>query len=279
MGYITRKKLNNNVILVDDSQGDPVILIGRGIGFNAQDDMPFSQEAKVDRKFVLSEENNKSRFRELVWQTDPNLIAMIEESLKSIQDRCGFPLNENVHSTLCDHIAFALERHRKGIDFANPFNEDLKYVYPDEYAFAAEIVEKVNRAYHVTLAEDETGIVAIHLRAAELNESIQLSRKKAALIEQTIAALHRLAGVLPDKGSVFYQRALVHCRMAYERILQGQPMGDSLVDMIRREYEAEFCQIRSALDLIAQQNQVSIPDSEAAYLVIHLKRLDPTCPE
>lgn len=273
MSYIIRKKLNNNVILADDEHGNPTILIGRGIGFSSRENAPFLAEKQVAQRFVLSEEKNKNRFRELVRQTDPNLIAIIEECLKTIQDQCSVQLNENVHSTLCDHIAFALERHQKGLDFTNPFNEDLKYIYPNEYAFAAQIIDKVNRVYHSALVEDEIGIVAIHLRAAEQNESLQISRQKTSLIEETISTLHQLAGIPPQKDSLDYQRMLIHCRMAYERILQNKPIDNVLVDMIRQEYGLEFQQVRKALDQIAQSHGISIPDSEVAYLVIHMKRI------
>lgn len=271
--YVTNKKLNNNVLLALDNQGNPVILIGRGIGFHAMENAPFQETSRIEQTFVLYQQENQSRFQEILRDTDPELIAIIEECLKKFQQHCQGPINENIHNTLTDHMAFALERHKRGIDFHNPFNESLKYVYPEDYQFAQEIIDKVNRFYHTNLVEDEIGIVAIHLRAAKQNESLQLSRKRARLIEATVSALYHLIGAQPDKHSLTYQRLLIHCRLAYDRIFKQEPMDDAIVKLIRKEYEPEFQAVKKILNRIGRENDVAIPESEASYLVIHLKRL------
>ncbi len=273
--YVIKKRLNNNVLLAHDRGGNPVILIGRGIGFQARENAIFREISRVEQTFVLYQRENQSRFREILQGTDPELIAIIEECLKKFQQQCPCPINENIHNTLTDHVAFALERHRRGIDFHNPFNESLKYVYPEEYRFAQEIIKQINAYYQTDLIDDEIGIVAIHLRAAKQNESLQFSRKQAKLIEETVSALYNLVDAKPDEHGLTYQRLLIHCRFAYERILKKEPMDDAIAALIQKEYSSDFKAVKQILDQIADKNNLVIPESEAAYLVIHLKRLQP----
>lgn len=273
--YVIKKRLNNNVLLAHDRGGNPVILIGRGIGFQARENAIFREISRVEQTFVLYQQENQSRFKEIVQGTDPELIAILEECLKKFQQQCPCPINENIHNTLTDHIAFALERHRRGIDFHNPFNESLKYVYPEEYRFAQEIIKQINAYYQTDLIDDEIGIVAIHLRAAKQNESLQFSRKQAKLIEETVSALYNLVDAKPDEHGLTYQRLLIHCRFAYERILKKEPMDDAIAALIQKEYSSDFKAVKQILDQIADKNNLVIPESEAAYLVIHLKRLQP----
>lgn len=274
MQYLVRKRLNNNVILTDDAHGAPTILIGRGIGFSAAENQWFTDLDRIEQRFILSSQTNQTRFKELVATVDPDLIAIIEECLRKIQDETGGYLNENIHTTLPDHMWFALQRHQKGLDFHNPFNEELKYIYPEEYKLASSIIDRINQFYSVQLVEDEIGIVAIHIHSARQNESIQVSRKCARLIEQTVAGLYDMVSVKPEKNSLMYHRILVHCRMAFERILRSETIDDVMLDVIKREYRQEFLRTRRLLDRIAAENGIEIPDSEVGYLVIHVKRLE-----
>lgn len=277
--YIIKKKLNNNVILVQDIAKNDLILIGKGIGYRAVLNSIFTDMEKVTDSFVLKNKRNSENLKEIVNHSDTNLVALIEEEIAYIQNELNTPLNEDIHVTLIDHLLFAIDRAHKQLEFHNPFDEDLAVVYKEEYRVAWHLIRRINREYHANLVQDEVGIVAIHIHAAIKNEDVSLSRKKTELYQATIETIYAAFQMDPSKKTLAHQRLLLHICFAYERILNHQVIGNEILDVIQEKYSVDYIKLKEALEQLAQKSGIPIPDSEVGYLVLHLNRVKDECLE
>ena len=185
------KVLNNNVILVDNYYGNKAILIGSGLGFKIHPGTNFSDFEKINQIFVLTNEKNKANFDTLTNNVDNKLIAIIEEEIDLIQKKLQLNLSENIHVSLIDHIAFAIDRYNKGLNFNNPFTNDLAILYDSEYELASKLVERINKEFNANLDSEEIGLIAIHIHAAICNEKIEISRRKTVLIQELIVKIYQ----------------------------------------------------------------------------------------
>lgn len=271
--YIVKKKLNNNVILVQDMKRNDMILVGNGIGFKTTVNGLFHDMKKVTQTFVLKNKNNKENLKNIVKKNDSNLIAIIEEEIAYIQSELNTSLNENIHITLIDHLIFALDRSKKNIDFKNPFDDDIAIVYKEEYKVAKHLIARINREFQAKLIKDEIGIVAIHIYAARKNEDISVSRNKTILYEETLKKIYDIMNLQPSKQSLAHQRLLLHVCFAYERIYKNQQIGNEMLDTIQSKYYDDFILLRTSLNQIEETYKIHIPDSEVGYLVLHINRI------
>ena len=125
------KKINTSAALAIDRTGHEIVVMGKGIGFPQ---MPYKLDdlSKIERTF---------------YDVDPKYLGMIAELSQpivmvcaDIADQAGIELdcslNPNLPFTLADHIQFAAERLKKGVDLTTPIAYDIRHLYPREAAMA-----------------------------------------------------------------------------------------------------------------------------------------------
>lgn len=273
MRYRIRSVLNNNVIMVDGFMGKECVLIGSGIGFGKKAGGFFDGVDKVQKRYALVDKGNQQRFSELLKRADPELVAVVEEEIYYIETHTSYVLNENIHVTLLDHMAFAIDRSRRGMDFHYSLSRDIAVCYPEEYELARHIVSAVNERLDARLVEDEIGIVALHVHAAIKNEHVSESRKRMTLCRETLKQIYKEFSLCVSEESLAHQRLLLHVRYAYERIFRGSSIDNVLLSEIRERYPGEFTVLKRILTRVGESYELTIPDAEVGYLVLHLLRI------
>lgn len=273
MSYIIKKKMNNNVVLVEDSEGNQEILIGNGIGFDAKVNREFTQKNRVKQTFILKDETNKEKFKDVIENTDAEKVAFLEEQIGWIQEELNAALNESIHVTFIDHILFAIVRHENNMDFRNPLDFDISLIYGEEYHIAEELLKKINERFLIDLSHDEVGLLAIHIHAARKDEKISNSESRIKLIQDIIQIIYDSFDAEIDKSKLVYQRLLLHIRYAIERIVINKPLKSDLEDMIKESYQREYSIVEKAMNRITEKYGITIPESEICYLVLHSIRV------
>ena len=71
--------------------------------------------------FLLKSEEEQEQYKQLLAQVDEDVIEMMNDIVTHIQKRVNIPLNEHIHISLTDHIAFAIKRFQQGMGLKNPF--------------------------------------------------------------------------------------------------------------------------------------------------------------
>ncbi len=273
MRYRIRNVLNNNVIMVEGFMGKECVLIGNGIGFARKSGDFFADMDKVQKKYALVEKGNQQKFSELLSLAEPELVAVVEEEICYIESHTEYVLNENIHITLLDHIVFAINRSRRGVDFHYSLSSDIAVCYPEEYGLARHIVRAVNERLDGKLVDDEIGIVALHIHAAITNEHVSESRKRMQLCRETVKQIYQEFALRVGEDSLAHQRLLLHVRYAYERIFRGASIDNALLEEIRQRYPREFEVLKRILLMVGQDYELTVPDAEVGYLVMHLLRI------
>lgn len=109
------KKINTSAALALDASGHEVVVLGKGIGFPPTP-YELTDLSKVERTF---------------YDVDPRYLSMIAELSQPIVMACadiadqaeielGNQLNPNLPFTLADHVQFAVERLKSGVDLTMP---------------------------------------------------------------------------------------------------------------------------------------------------------------
>lgn len=269
-----QKVLNNNVVIAHNDVYKEVVLIGNGLGFNRKkgDTVPFDQ---ADKTFLLKDEKEMEQYVNLLPYIEEKLIAFIQELLLFIEEKMGKELNEHIHVALTDHIAFAINRAKKDIQFSNPFLFEIESLYPKEYLVAKDVVQKIEERTGVFFPEGEVGFIALHIHSAVTDKSLRDIKRYHSLLSQLVEIIENNLDIQLDKNNIDYHRLIQHLHRAIDRADKGTVISEEnkLAAMLKSEYPVCYNLAWKLIKVMQNQLNKPVDESEVMYLTIHLQRL------
>lgn len=269
-----QKVLNNNVVIAHNDVYKEVVLIGNGLGFNRKkgDTVPFDQ---ADKTFLLKDEKEMEQYVNLLPYIDEKLISFIQDLLVFIEERMAKELNEHIHVALTDHIAFAINRAKKDIQFSNPFLFEIESLYPKEYLVAKDVVQKIEERTGVFFPEGEVGFIALHIHSAVTDKSLRDIKRYHSLLSQMVNIIEDNLDIQLDKNNIDYHRLIQHLHRAIDRADKGTLISEEnkLAAMLKSEYPICYNLAWKLIKVMQNQLNKPVDESEVMYLTIHLQRL------
>lgn len=268
------KVLNNNVVIAHHDLYKEVVMIGSGLGFNRKKGDSISFD-KADKTFLLKDEEEKKQYVNLLPYIEENLIGFINELLLFIENQMGKELNEHIHVALTDHIAFAINRAKKDMQFSNPFLYEIEALYPKEYTVAKGVVKKVEERMGIVFPEGEIGFIALHIHSAVTDKSLRDINRYNLLISQLVEIIEDNLSLQLEKNDVDYHRLIQHLHRAIDRAHQGQTLGEEnkLEEVLKKEYPVCYNLAWKLIKVMQNQLNKPVDEAEVLYLTIHLQRL------
>ena len=275
-----KKVINNNILCTIDKMGNEMIVTGRGIGFKRKVG-EFVDISLVEKTYRMAEKADQRKLRELVAQIPLEHLRLTEELVEQIQSQISQPLNESLLITLADHISFAIERKKQGIEFNNPLSGAVRCYYPTEYHLGKQCLQTIEEQLSVRLNQDEATFIALHILNAELNTSMNEMQDMTRLIDGCIQVTEFYYRRKFDRDSLDFNRFSVHLRYLVQRLYQGNLLPERTTEsdllfreLIRRNCKEHYeCASRIAL-YIENNFEKTVNEEEKIYLTIHLNRLN-----
>lgn len=268
------KVLNNNVVIAHHSIYKEVVLIGKGLGFNRKKGDSISFD-KADKTFLLKNETEKEQYVNLLSQIEEPLIAFIHELLLFIEEQMDRELHEHIHVALTDHLAFAISRAKKDIQFSNPFLFEIESLYPKEYQVAKGVVKKVEERMEIVFPKGEIGFIALHIHSAVTDKSLRDINRYHILLSKLVSIIEDNLGVQLGKDDIDYHRLIQHLHRAIDRAHRGDVIGEEskLEEVLKREYPVCYNLAWKLIKVMQNQLNKPVDEAEVLYLTIHLQRL------
>lgn len=141
------KKINNNVALARDAKGRELVVFGKGIGFAS---MPYelTDLSRIQRTFYDVNEKYLALLRDV-----PEAVFLAADDIAdTAREELDCTLNANLTYALADHLNFAIQRSREGLNVQVPLAYDIQHLYPHEYAIAKQGLHELCRTLAVDLA-------------------------------------------------------------------------------------------------------------------------------
>ncbi|MDZ5610796.1 CAT RNA binding domain-containing protein, partial [Bacillus pseudomycoides] len=122
------KIINNNVISAFNDQNEELVVMGRGMGFQKKIGGAVDKD-KIEKIFKLHNKDVSEKFKTLLYEIPIEYMEVSEEIITYAKEKLGKKLNESIYVSLTDHIHFAIERNKKGIDIKNALLWEIKRLY------------------------------------------------------------------------------------------------------------------------------------------------------
>ena len=266
------RKINNSAAVAQDSRGKELIVIGKGIGFPA---VPYelTDMSRIDRTFY----DIDPRYFEMISTLPQEILLASADITEDAQVVLNTTLNSNLPLTLADHLNFAAERLRKGIEISTPLAYDVRHLYPKETELAKQARELLAREAGLKLPDSEVVNIALHLINAEAEagdmHSMMMTLKALSDVDGIVEK--RLAITL-NKESFSYSRFSMHLRYLIQRLASGRQVEERISGMLaqmRRDYPQAYQCARAIADYFQATWNWQCNDEEIVYLMLHISRL------
>ena len=276
LAMVIDRIINNNVISILDGDKE-VVVMGKGIGFKKKPGDKLDESA-IEKKFVADNKAEVDKFGELI-KSIPDLHLQVSmeiiEYAKLVMPR---RLSPSVYISLTDHINFALERAKNGINFSNPLIEEVRGFYPSEYLVGEYGIALIERELGVRLPVDEAVSIALHLVNAEYTGDMSTTMHVTNLIKEVIDLVEKELGIKLNDMGLYYARFITHLKFLSQRIFTGQLMDnqdEEFIRMISGLYPKEFEISEKIGKFILDKYKKSITKEEEVYLTVHIRRIQP----
>lgn len=273
---IINKVVNNNIVSVIED-GTEKIVMGRGLGFQKKSGDRI-EEAKVEKIFVMHDENHSHKFKELVVDIPIEHMILGDEIINYAKQILGKKLSDLIYISLTDHIYTSIERLKEGIAVKNALLWDIQRFYPDEYKIGEFGLRLIKEKFDVQLPDDEAGFIALHIVNAE-----QKGGKYEEVVEVS-TIMHEIANIVKyefnrdfDEDSVYYYRFITHLKFFAKRVVGENTYNDEIEDdlfaLIKRKYRNSYNCVQKIKDFLIKVHNYEISEEEEMYLTIHIERV------
>ncbi len=267
------KIFSNNVVLCENTDDNTeMIAVGKGIGFNKKVDMAILK-TDIDKLYQPIDEKDKGYFNEITNSIDKELIGIVEESMKIIDDELEGKLSSHFHITMLSHITFAIERTKYGTIIKNPFLEEIKMLYFQEYSISERFINDLNSKLDNKLVKDEIGFISMHVHAAIRGVKASETSEQLKLIYDLMKVIEKELGQTIDKNSPDFIRLLTHLKFAVNRVKNNIKIENILLPEIKVKLK-KYYKISKKVALFAKNFYlIEFSEDEIGYITIHLAKI------
>lgn len=274
---VIEKIINNNVVTSVDDANQEVVLMGKGIGFQAKAGSLIDKN-KIEKTFVLSNKAEVGKFEEVVGSIPIEHLDVCIEVIGYATQVLGKRLSSSIYISLTDHINFALERYKADVVFENPLAQEVKDFYKSEYLVGEYAVALIKKRLKVQLPMDEAASIAMHFVNAEYNTAMNDTMHITSMIRQIANLVEKELDVKLDDFDVSYSRFITHLKFLAFRVFNGtrvSPQDKEYNDMVIELYPNAFALANKIAAFMLEQYSYKMDVDEMVNLTIHIRRIQP----
>jgi len=271
--YKINRVMNNNVLLVTNLKSNSQrIITGKGLGFGKKTNQLIELDDKeIENRFIKFDRKLKADYFKLVDAIDESIFEVCTEVILMADDKLK-DLDNKLHIVLTDHISFAIERVKNGMDITNPFLLEIKNLYSEEYEVALLAREHIHKRLGVKFNDDEVGFIALHLSSAKRSIDVKETMKHTRVLRSLVEIIEESLNYR-IKNDLTYNRLINHLKGAIQRASMAQVIENPLIDTLKENFAESYKIAVRLSDQIEKDLDIKLSESERGYMTIHINRV------
>ena len=266
------KKINNNVAVCLDNDGHELIAFGKGIGF-PKTPYELTDLSKIWRTYYGINPSYLGLLNDIPEEVFKLSIKIVDFAKMKIENQ----INSNIIFTLADHINFAIERYKKGLDLKMPFVYDIQHLYEKEMQIGALAVELINKEMDLRLSKDEAVSIALHfINAENMQRNANDEQDEKKIINDITELIEKDFEMSVDRESFNYSRFVTHLQYLMKRKETNTSItstNQKLFDSMKKEFADTYRCVIHIQGYLKNQLNWNPSNEELLYLMLHINRL------
>lgn len=269
------KKINNNVAICIDSDGNELVAFGKGIGFPKT---PY--ELKDLSKIKMTFYQMDYYYYNLLKDLPSEIIELSVEIVDYAQKYLNKILNPNLIFILADHINFAIYKLNNYGFYNEIYSFEIEQAYPKEAKLAKIILNKINKEIDLKLPNSEITNLTMHFVNAGLEENCEETKKSEEdiIIGKIVDIISSFFNINIKENTYNYHRLILHLRSYLSRIDGNEQFSEDddnseLTNMLKVQNPKIYNCAELISNFIYKEKNIKTSNDEILYLMIHLKRV------
>lgn len=246
-------------------------------------------DENIDTQLVreLYEDRNEALFRMVSDKHEKNIYRVLDEEILKrvvkavlgIQDKRIRNLTENSYTGLIIHVTIAVNRMLKQ-EIIEENEMPARFAGNDEeYQLAARIKEALEKEFALTIPEEETTYICLHIKGSkvqqvEVDEAAKRLMNEPRELLDTVNEMidiydSEVAFALKQDEEFVVQGLIAHLQPTLVRLANGMKIQNPLLDHIRREYGDIYNRCLDVAKVIERRYGYPVPEAEIGFLAIH----------
>lgn len=272
-GYLIKKILNNNVLLVQRNY-QSYILVGKGIGFGRKKDTLLTNFDNIEERFIALKGLNKDQYESFITTVDPQIIETTQKIIDMLKSEGKARVESHAYVALIDHINFAIKRLKEGIEIVNPFLFEIELLYPVEYELAKKAVLIIEEDLKISIPESEIGFLCLHIYGVKKDKSKSEALENSKMISEILDLVEKKLDVKLDKDSFMCRRFVMHLVGVINRSYDEKYYENEFLQKLKDDLKKEFNVAYYIVKIIEKTLKIKIPEGEIGYIAIHLYKIN-----
>lgn len=268
------RAINNNVVSCTDENGKELIVMGRGLGFQAKPGDILPSEA-AEKVFRMTSDREISQMKDLFSQLPSELLELCSRIIDHANQVLDRRLSESIYLTLTDHVSFTIKQARSGAVSHNALMTEVRVFYPGEFAVGKYALELIADKQGIKLPEDEAASIAMHFVNAEYHSSMNATMHVAQALQPMMNIIATWPGLQVHEGHLFYDELVVHLKFLAMQAFSGQETTWSrseLAESVNRRFPLAYSCALAVTDYLRQQCGHAVSHEETGFLAICIQR-------
>lgn len=219
------------------------------------------------RENLSTEVNTRERLLNLI---EKDTIRKLEALIFEHEEALDYRLTDNAYIGLLVHLALAIQRIKKNekISMNKTYLKELKGY--EEFEIAANLAEKISKVFNIEIPEQETGYITMHLRGSKGFESKGENTVLEALAKEMLQVAEVETGSFLEYDVQSLTGLINHLEPAINRLKMNMDIRNPLLQEIKEHYSDLFMLAVKCIVPIENYLGMKLPDSEIAYIAMHL---------
>jgi beta-glucoside operon transcriptional antiterminator len=272
------RKYNNNIILAED-KGQQVIVLGKGIGFQALQGAEVDMSL-VEKVFIPQETAHINRFADILSDLAYEYLILASKIVNYGKEILQAKLNPSILVALADHFSVSLTLSYNDSAALSPLQLDVRHIYPKEFEIGIKALEIIKNERNIMMGEAEAVSIALHFINAEFESpEMPVTFRIVTITGDVMRIIEQYYNVILDKETLEFMRFSNHVRNLIIEYLIGpkrkraikedQELYDLL--MTRERDVAECCErIRLWLE---EHHGLVICKNDILFLAMHIMKI------
>ena len=268
------KIFNNNIVATRSENGEEMILTGAGIGFQKKLGDLVAKD-RIEKVYEVREDG-KDRLYRLFGDTPMELIDAAQKIRDRAKDELGIQMTLQALVGMIDHITYAVERKKSGLEIPNLMLHEIKSLYPDEFQVGLEGIQFIKDATGVLLSEHEAGYVTMHMVNASLGENKESISKIFLFTSGVVDIIEDVFDIDFDEDEISLARLNSHLKFLAKRILLKQPSTEDQVEDFYEMFmkkDKRYKSVEKKIKYFVEKNfHHEVTLQEMVYLMVHINK-------
>jgi mannitol operon transcriptional antiterminator len=242
--------------------------------FDLEEILMLLQDKYSEKEQSLRKTLSKNRLLNLIGIDTINLL---DNYIKELETKMDYRLADDSYAALMVHLAIALKRIKEGDQITIEQKLLEKIRNNDEFLIAKNLVNSIADAFSVEIPEAEVAYVTMHLmgskgRGGIYNDEISMTEDYhlVYITRKMIEKAEIELGIYLEDDEELLIGLVRHLEPTINRIKLNLDIRNPLLDEIKEKYKNLFQVSKKCAAILAAEEDIDVPESEAAYIAMHL---------